>query len=546
MRTALSLYAATLLLLLAAAGCTDRGEREGKSAPARGDSLDGGTLVVGFDADVDALSPLVTTTSSGSDVYGEIFASLVRTNPDMATYSPWLARSWEFSPDHKSLTFDLRRDVKWHDGVPFTAYDVEFSIPLYKNEQIAFGSIRWLDRITKVTAVDSFTVRFDFDSVYPYQLTDANVGRPLPKHILGDVPVEKIRNDPFHRSPVGNGPFRFESWIPQQSIVLAANDDYFEGRPHLDRVVFQIVPSRTNLISQLKTGEIDFYPKLPPHAYREFEDDDRIEVKRVPSRVYYYLGWQLANPLFSDVRVRRALTMAIDRESLVKSLLFGTGRVIDGPILPFLWAYEPDVPHIPYDPEGAKRLFAEAGWTDSDGDGWLDKDGKRFEFRMKTNENNDLRKDIVVIVQEMLSRVGVKLHPETVEWTLFLEQTTAKDFEAMCHGWRQGIKVDLTSIWHSRSIEDRYNMVSYSNPAVDRLIDKAVLEKDRTRAKKEWSEVQKIIAADVPYTFLFNIDDLYAIDRRFRNVKLITYAWTYNLEKWYVPPDERRYGDDGS
>ena len=497
--------------------------------------------MVGFDADADALSPLVATTSSGSDIMGEMFCGLARTNPDMATYSPWLAKSWEFSSNHKTLTFQLRDDVFWHDGVKFTAYDVEFSVPLYQSERIAYGSIRWLDRITSVTALDSFTVQFEFDSVYPYQFTDANVGRPLPMHLLKDVPLDEMRNHPFHRAPVGNGPFRFESWTAQQSVVIIANDQYFDGRPSLDRVVFKIVPSRTNLITQLKTGEIDFYPKLPPHAYQEVARDERIEVRQVPSRVYYYLGWQNRHPFFSDVRVRRALTMSIDRESMVRTLLFGTGEVIHGPILPFLWAYEPDLEIIPYDPEGAKALFAEAGWTDSDGDGWLDREGVPFEFHMKTNENNDLRKDIVVIVQEMLSRVGVKVHPETVEWTLFLEQTLAKDFEATCHGWRQGIKVDLTSIWHSKAIADRYNMVSYSNERVDRLIDEAVLELDRNKAKKMWSEVQKIISRDVPYSFLFNIDDLYAIDRRFENVELPTYAWTYNLEKWFVPPGKRKY-----
>ncbi len=534
-RTALAAALLALIVVLTA-GCS--GERDQPPADNR---PDGGTLVVGLDADADALSPLVTTTSSGSDIFGEMFCGLARTNPDMASYSPWLAESWEFSPDHKTLTFHLRDDVLWHDGVKFSAYDVEFSVPLYQSERIAYGSIRWLEKITAVTALDSFTVRFEFDAVYPYQLTDANVGRPLPKHLLEEVPHDQMRNHPFHREPVGNGPFMFESWTAQQSIVIVANDLYFEGRPHLDRVVFQIIPSRTNLIAQLKRGEIDFYPKLPPHAYKEISETEGIDVRRVPSRVYYYLGWQNTNPLFTDMRVRRALTMSINRESIVQTLLFGTGEVIHGPILPFLWAHEPDLEAIPYDPEGAKALFAEAGWTDSDGDGWLDRGGEPFEFRMKTNENNSLRKDIVVIVQEMLSRVGVKVHPETVEWTLFLEQTTGKDFEASCHGWRQGIKVDLTSIWHSRSIDDRYNMVSYSNEDVDRLIDEAVLELDREKARGMWREVQRIIAEEVPYTFLFNVDDLYAIDGRFENVELLTYSWTYNLEEWSVPPGKRKY-----
>jgi peptide/nickel transport system substrate-binding protein len=529
---ALAKTAALAFALLFAGGCGGRAPEKGKDAGGYG-----GTLVVGVETDADALSPLTSTTSTGSDVHGVLFAALASTNPDMVTYSPWLARSWEFSSDHRSLTFHLREDAYWHDGVKFSAHDVAFSIPLYKDERIGYGAIRWLDHITSVTAVDSFTVRFDFDAVYPYQLTDANVGRPLPEHILRGVPPEQIPNHPFNREPIGTGAFRFGEWTPQQTITILANESYFLGRPRLDRVVFKIVPDQTSLLTQVKTGEVDFYPKFPPSAWEELAGMQDLSVSRVPSRVYYYLGWQNANPLFADRRVRRALTMAIDRQSIVTTLLHGCGRVIESPILPFLWAYDPEVPAIPYDPEGAKRLLAEAGWIDRDGDGLLDKDGRPFEFTMKTNENNELRKDIVVIVQEMLGRIGIRVHPETLEFTVFIEQTNRKEFEADCHGWRQGVKVDLTSVWHSRSIADKYNQVSYTNSEVDRLIDEASLELDTEKAKKLWGQVQRLIADDAPYTFLFNLDDLYALDRRFQNVRLESYAWTFNLQEWSVAPE---------
>jgi peptide/nickel transport system substrate-binding protein len=525
---------ALALFVLSAAGCG--GKKEERAEPSAGY---GGTLVVGVETDADALSPLTSTTTTGSDIHGLLFAGLANTNPDMATYSPWLARSWEYSADRRSLTFFLRDDVLWHDGVKFSAHDVVFSIPLYKDERIGYGSIRWLDRITNVSALDSFTVRFDFDAVYPYQLTDANVGRPLPKHLLEGVAPEEFRNHPFNRDPVGTGPFRFGGWKSQQTITILANEEYFLGRPLLDRVVFKIVPDRTSLITQIKTGEIDLYPKFPPSAFEELSALPGMRVERVPSRVYYYLGWQNEHRLFRDPRVRRALSMAIDRERIVATLLHGCGRLIDGPILPFLWAYDPEVPRIPYDPEGAKKLLAEAGWEDRDGDGWLDREGMPFDFTMKTNENNELRKDVVVIVQEMLGKIGVRVQPVTLEFNVFIEQTNRKDFEADCHGWRQGVKVDLTSIWHSRSIPDKYNQVSYSNPEVDRLIDEASLELDQEKAKVLWSRVQRLIAEDVPYTFLFNLDDLYALSGRFQNARFETYAWTYNIEEWSLSEEGR-------
>ncbi|NNE09552.1 MAG: hypothetical protein HKN20_13405 [Gemmatimonadetes bacterium] len=537
LRRRLPLFSGALLILFAGCG----GEKSVSESPRAVRGSSGGTMIVGMDADADALTPLMSSSAFAGDIAGQIFAGLAKTDPDMAGYSPWLAESWEFSNDRKELTFFLRRDAYWHDGVPFTAEDVAFSVPLYKSPEIAYGSMRWLRHITEVTAVDSYTVRFRFDAVYPYQLTDANVATPLPKHILGEVPINEIPTHPFHRNPVGTGPFKFVKWEPQQSIELEANESFFLGRPPLDRVVFKVVPSQTNLVTQLRTGDIDFYPKLRPEAYEDLQDVDHLRKLQIPSRVYYYLGWQNASPFFSDRNVRRALTMAIDRESIVKNLVKGRGAILNTPILPFLWAHDPEVPAIPYDPEGAKKLLSEAGWADHDGDGWLDRNGTPFEFTMKTNENNDLRKDIVVVVQEMLAKLGIRMRPETMEFTVFIDQTTGKDFESMCHGWKQGSKVDLTSIWHTQSINDRYNMVSYSNPRVDELMDRAVTEIDREKATKLWSEVQRLIAADAAYTFLFTLDDLYAIDDRFQNVELTTYSWTYNMHEWSVDPARRKY-----
>jgi len=538
-----------ILLLGCGGGGGESGSREqggppeasGKAGPA---PHVGGTLVVGFEADVDALNPLIASTASASDVYGNLFIYLCRMSEDMQSYEPWGAESWEFSKDRKKLTFHLRDDIYWHDGAKMTASDVEFSFRLYKNPVLAWSSIRWLDFIESVTAVDSFTVEVRFSKVYPYQLTDANVFRPLPKHLLEHVAPEDMQSADFNLHPVGNGPFKFKEWVPQQYVEIVANEDYFLGRPYLDRVRFKVVPDQTSLLTQLETGEIDFYHHFPPSAYERLSKNPNLRIYRYPSRTYYYIGWNCAREPFSSRNVRRALTMAINRQEIIDALCYGLARPTNSHFLSWLWAHDPTLRPIPYAPEAAKRLLEEEGWRDHDGDGWLDRNGKRFEFELLTNENNQLRKDICVMVQSRLKEIGVKVNVRTMEWTSFVNRLqNEKDFDAVVSGWNVGIKADLTSHFHTRSIPNKFNFVSYSNPEVDSLIDAAVVELDRDKAKRLWSKAQQIILDDAPYTFLFNLDDLNALHKRFKNVKMVTYGWDYNLPEWYVPEDEIKYRD---
>jgi peptide/nickel transport system substrate-binding protein len=537
----------TLVLLLGLAGCgkkADEGAADpdsnvAESVKAKEDAPNkGGTLIVGTEADADALNPVASSTAQASDIYGNIFIYLCKISPDMETYSPWGAKSWEFSDDHKTLTFHLRDDVYWHDGVKMTADDVAYSFSIHKNPACAWSIIRWLDHITSVTAVDPFTVVVKFDEVYPYQLTDANVFRPLPKHLLENIPPEEMRNAEFNRNPVGNGPFKFKKWVPQQYIELEANDNYFLGRPNLDRVIWKVIPDRTNLLTQIETGEIDFYHHFPPEAYERISRNPDLKIYRFPSRSYTYVAWNLKDPLFANRNVRRALNMAINRREIIDQLFYGLGVPAPGPFLSFLWAYNPNLRQLPYDPAESRRILAQEGWKDTDGDGWLDKDGVTFEFTMKTNENNVERKDITVILQDRFKSLGIKVKPVYLEWTMFVNEVQDRNFQSAVSGWNVGIKADLTTYWHSSAINDKFNYVSYSNPRVDELIDEAKVEMDRDKAKEMWSEAQQLIVDDAPYCFLFNLDDLNALHKRFKNVNMITYGWDYNLADWYVPKDE--------
>ncbi|MCZ6876669.1 MAG: peptide-binding protein [Acidobacteria bacterium] len=500
----------------------------------------GDTLVIGTIGDADSLNDLTSATVSASDVIGLLFLGLTRTNPDFS-HAPSLAKSWEFSEDHLELTFHLRDDVFWHDGVKTTAHDVQFTFEKQRNPNIGWSAIKWKQFIKECVVVDDYTVKFIFERVYPYQMMDAVVGAILPRHILEKVPDEEMVSTDFNRNPLGNGPYRFKEWKAQQYIEVEANQDFYAGRPALNRIIFKIVPDQENLAIQLKSGEIDLMESVPPRLFEALSREKDLVTYISPSRAYTYVGWNTRNPLFQSKKVRQALTMAINRQEIIDSLLLEFGQIPKGPVLPIIWAHNPNLPDFPYDPEKARQYLGEEGWRDTDGDGWLDQDGKRFSFTLKTNKGNQIREDILILLQDMFKQVGIEVQPNILEWTVFIGDMNNKNFEAAVAGWNVGLKMDMTTIWHSDSINDKFNFVSYSNPEFDQLNDDAIFEMDAEKAREMWWRAQEMIAEDQPYTFLYMPRDINFVHKRFQNVQMETVGWNYNLEQWWVPKDQQKY-----
>jgi peptide/nickel transport system substrate-binding protein len=473
-------------------------------------------------------------------VIGLLFMALTSTNPDFS-HGPALAKSWEFSKDHLELTFKLRDDVFWTDGVKTTAHDVKFTYERQIDPKIGWSAIKWKEHIKEVVVLDDYTVKYVFKTLYPYQLMDAAVGVILPKHLLEKVPSEEWKSHEFNRKPVGNGPFKLKEWKAQQFIEVEANDKYWRGRPPLDRIIFKVIPDQENLVLQLKSGQIDLMEGVPPRFYKDLSKLNTLTAYVYPSRNYSYIGWNLKEPLFQSKKVRHALTMAINRQEIINALFFEFGEVCKGPVSPIIWAFNPNLPAFPFDPAKAKQLLAEEGWKDSDGDGWLDKDGKRFEFSIKTNKGNQIREDIAVILQDQLKKVGIKVNLNILEWTIFSGDLNKKNFQASIAGWSVGLKMEMTTIFHTKSIPDKFNFVSYSNPEFDQLNDAASMEMDREKARKMWWRAQELIVDDQPYTFLYIPKQINTLSSRFKNVQMETVGWSYNLEQWWVPKDQQKY-----
>jgi peptide/nickel transport system substrate-binding protein len=496
----------------------------------------GGILVIGEINDFEDLNPMSTTDAHARDVYKLLFLELLEEQSDLLSFEPRLAKSYEFSEDRRELTFHLRDDVFWSDGVPATAHDVVATFRAQKDPKLLWASRHLKDKIDSVVALDDRTAVYYFNEVYPYQLTDANDGVILPKHVIEDVKPEEIRSIPVIELPT-NGPFKIELWVRGQSLTLVPYERYYEeGKPYLEKVIFKIIPDQTTLLTQLKAGEIDCMESLPPSEVQGLrENHPEIQILDFPTRNYNYIGWNGAREPFENLNVRRALTHAIDRKLIIDNLYYGFAAECSSPFPPIIWAYNPNIEPLAYDPELTRRMLADEGFMDRDGDGWLDREGKRFEFDLITNYGNQIRMDTQIMVQEMLREIGVKVNPVVLEWTVMLDKVKSSNFDAMVNAWRASTKADLSPIW---SCEARraggYNRIDYCNETVDSLNAVACKMLDFEKAKPLLYEVQEMIYDDQPYTFLYVTTALTALGSEFKGAEPNAISTYHNLHEWYI------------
>ncbi len=321
-------------------------QTDSTSKKKNGNDRFGGRIIIGVNNDVETLNPIFTESALSREIVHLMLLGLADLDEN-SEFKPELAESWESSPDFLELTYYLRKDAQWSDGHPVTAEDVKFTYDLLMDTLVASPRQSACDFIKKVTIVDSYTVKFKFTEAYPTQIFDT-AGELLPKHILETVDRKEIKNHDFGRNPIASGPFKLKKWISQQYLELEPNEKYFGRRPYLDQVIFKIIPDKTNLLMQFKSGEIDMVSEVPSSEIEAIKNSKkRLTVYQVDGRVYYYIGYNHMNPLFSDRSVRRALTMALNRNKIIEALLYGYGRPCLGPLAPMVkWAFNEEVKEI--------------------------------------------------------------------------------------------------------------------------------------------------------------------------------------------------------
>jgi peptide/nickel transport system substrate-binding protein len=547
----LPIFVSLSLLVLAACGNPDRAARGGDPADdVPEEQRRGGTVVVGTIGDIPDISPLTSSDHNSNQMQlFVLFTPLIGYDENFEPV-PRLARSWEVAPDARSITFHLRDDVFWHDGVKTTAYDVKFSFDRAKDPATAFPNSAFWDHYGEATVVDSFTIRIEMEPHADF-LDPWRAFAPAPAHILRDVPPAQLKQHAFAtQRPLGNGPFRFVSRAPGQNWIFEANPDFPEelgGRPYLDRIVYRVIPEPTTLLTELLNGGIHYYIAPSPDQVPAIEGSPNTRLLAFDDRAFVLLAWNQRLPMFQDARVRRALTMAIDRQAVVDGIRAGYGALGNTTVPPFYWNHASEVgSDLAFDRDRARALLREAGWEDRNNDGILeDAQGRPFRFTLVTNQGNREREEIATVVQSQLRQVGVDAQPRIMEWGALLSRINdpvRRDYEALLIGWVTEFKIDDTNLFHCDRRNEPYQWVSHCNPRLDALLDTLPRVVDRDQALPLWREYQEILADDQPYTILYFTRRLEGVHNALRNVSVDARGDWVSVAEWFLHPDHRGRG----
>lgn len=570
----------SFLAMLAVGGCT------GESGPAEGTATaweTQGTLVIAVQEDMDNLIPIVSQSAADGYLESAIYFNTIDSEFDCSLKKlPALATKWEWSDDGTIIKLELRDDITWEDGTPMTAADIEFAYDLVRDPDVASPRISYVEHGLEgkfPIVIDSTHLEFHFTHAYDRdtQMSHVTAIPALPKHILNEADRGSLRKHAFGKSPMPSGPWKLAKHEPAQRMVLEPNwafsgpDEY---KPKLNRVILRVIPEYATRMIELERGTIDLMQSVQfSDVDRLAKDHPRLRLQRRGWRSMDYIAWNQQNPLFKDAKVRQALTYAMDIDHMMGELLTSEsgevyGKRSTGTVTPALCGvHNDDITPLAFDVEKSKALLAEAGWTDTNGDGIVDKDGEKLSFTLTTNSGNPRRAKASVFIQDYLKSAGVEVTIEQLAANTFFENLRKKDYDAALSGWSAGLFVDPSTIWHSDVVKgidpqsvdgdtpncsdevtdncvvNRYefNFVSYSNPKADELIERGLHTPIPEESAPIWREMQQVIYDDQPYTFLWWMDEVIAVDSRFENTSIDVLSPFGNLHQWSVPTDKIKY-----
>ena len=533
-----------------------------KEAQQNPDYAQGDWLVDNFPSPVRKLTPLL-----GADVYqtiieGRVLEWLLYVDPETLEFIPLLAESYDVSKDGLTIKFKLRQGVTFSDGHPFSADDVVFTFDWVMNPKVAAPRSRsLLANIASCEKLGDYEVAFHFKTPYFNSLELAGGLSVMPKHFYSKYPPEKF-NEQLGML-MGTGPYKLrdpEAWRPGTKIELIRNERYWGEPGPFNRIIYNEVAEEVAALTMFRNGELDRF-SAQPDEYVALLKDEKVTARAnhfevdSPLNGYAYIAWNQnrggKTTVFADKRVRQAMTMLTNRERIAKEVYLGYATVATGPFEPGTPQADPNIKPWPYDVAAAKKLLADAGVTDRNGDGVLDApDGTPFKFKLTYPASSKLYDRAVFLMKDMYAAAGIVMEPDPLDFAILQDRLENKDFDAISLRWGGGsVEGDITQMFHSSQIADKGdNFMSYRSAELDKMIDEAKTTVDRAKRMPLWQKCHQILHEDQPYTFLLNAKALAFYDKRIKNIKPsklgLNYVQLYCMPiPWYVPAAQQKYKD---
>ena len=520
-------------------------------------------VVIGIESDIQSTNPLFSYTVDEGNISELLYLSLIQfgwnSNEGELIPEPMLAKDWQWNKDSTSVTFDLRNDVYWSDGVQFTAKDIVFSFDLYSDPQVQssrYGMFKnfYSDSSSHIDLDKTFIVENPFKitiNIKKGVLPDFNdFAIPIiPQHVYDNIDRKNLISAEKEMKPVTDGAFILSKWEKNQAIILRANKKSFLTKPSgPQEIIFKVVPEYSSRITQLRRGEIDLMEDIEAGDVAQLRNDSNLKIFPLLGRDYDYAAWNNIDPdtyrktkritpnkLFGDEKVREAFTYAINRQGIVNNFLNDMGQVAIGPVSPiFKNSLDTLLNPLPYDPEMAKKILASDGWKDVNQDGVLEKGNLKLAFTFYIPGGNPRREYAATVIKNDLKKIGVDIRIESLEPQVFFQRMFAHEFDAWMAGWSVPLPLDLKPFWYSDLKNTPLNISGYQSKAVDLLLNQIEKTKSPPYRKQLYREFQELVYKDNPMTFLYWVDNIIAYNTRIKDINITPLGAVYHCWNWTV------------
>jgi peptide/nickel transport system substrate-binding protein len=503
----------------------------------------GGQLISAMIGEPSSLIFMVAGEAASAEIAANIFNSLLKYNANLELEGE-LAQSWEVSQDNKTITFKLKPNLKWADDKPLTSDDVLFTWQSVVDDNTRSPYASDYQLVEKAEAPDSLTFKVTYSTAFSPALSSWASLHILPEHLLKG---QDLRKTAFARKPVGSNYYQLDQWNPGENIKLSRSPKSVLGQANIDQLITRIIPDSSAQFLELMADNIDSMG-LDPIKYSRIiparpKLKKNLNLYKELGNSYTYLGFNLKHKPFDDVRVRKAINYAIDKQEIIDGVYLGLGINIASPYKPGTRWSNPNLTPYPYDPDKARALLKEAGFIDRDHDGTLERDGKPFTFEIITNQNKEREKS-AVIIQRRLKEIGIDVKIRAIEWASFISRfINTGDFDVVILGWGLSLDPDQYNIWHSsQQAPGQFNFVGYSNPKVDQLLEQGRTEFDPEIRMHLYHRFAETLLEDSPIVYLSAGYGLTAIHKRVQGIAnpIPAAGVGYDSQKWYIPKPYQR------